>query len=369
MVNRKRRRVRHIRSVENLETRQLMASDLCAVEVGSGDISQFPTFFVDSLEDSVDVAPGDGKSADALGRSTLRAAIMEANACGGGQVVLGEGTYTLDETGTGEDLGLRGDLDVWGDIEIVGDEARGTVIDAAGIDRVFHVHSTGKLSLSELTARGGAAGSGAGILNEGSLNISHSTLSHNLAQSAGGGIKNYGTITIDSSTISHNEAEANGSDGGGIFNAEGTVTITNTTISNNKATDVGHAIRNQSLGTVNLVSTTIAENSKSRDRAVWNAGGKVEVTNSIVVGGVGGYSGEHGVYISRGNNLIARSAQLGPLRNNGGSTNTMHYFPIASRSMQAITCLHRWGATSADSPDSKQGVSISVHLNTEPLSL
>src|SRR5262249_47016717 len=38
------------------------------------------SFTVNSLADSVDANPGDGIAADSLGRTTLRAAIMEANA-------------------------------------------------------------------------------------------------------------------------------------------------------------------------------------------------------------------------------------------------------------------------------------------------
>lgn len=45
------------------------------------------TFTVDSTADAVDVNPGDGVCAAASGPCTLRAAIMEANAFGGPDII------------------------------------------------------------------------------------------------------------------------------------------------------------------------------------------------------------------------------------------------------------------------------------------
>src|SRR5262245_49487475 len=58
--------------------------------------SMVATLTVDSTVDSVDASPGNGICADSLGRCTLRAAVMEANALGGPDtIVLPAGTYTL----------------------------------------------------------------------------------------------------------------------------------------------------------------------------------------------------------------------------------------------------------------------------------
>src|SRR3954447_17536193 len=53
-------------------------------------------FTVDSAADSVDAAPGNGACLDAGGLCSLRAAVMEANALAGPDVViLPSGTYSL----------------------------------------------------------------------------------------------------------------------------------------------------------------------------------------------------------------------------------------------------------------------------------
>ena len=61
-------------------------------------------FTVNSFTDGVDAHPGDGVAQTSDGRTTLRAAIMEANALGGvSTVVLPAGSYTLSLPGPNED--------------------------------------------------------------------------------------------------------------------------------------------------------------------------------------------------------------------------------------------------------------------------
>src|SRR5262245_59054801 len=79
------------------------------------------TFTVDTTVDAVDATPGDGVCATSTGTCTLRAAVMEANALAGPDVVsLPAGTFRLTPTGSGEDLGLTGDLDVLQTLWIAG---------------------------------------------------------------------------------------------------------------------------------------------------------------------------------------------------------------------------------------------------------
>ena len=78
-----------------------------------------------------------------------------------------------------------------------------------------------------------ALGNGGGIVNDGTVAITNSTISSNQAYQSGGGIDNAGTLTITSSTVSGNRADG-GHDGqpwchgGGI---SGNVTFTNSTLS------------------------------------------------------------------------------------------------------------------------------------------
>src|SRR5688572_7311465 len=89
-------RRRYLRGFERLEDRALLAA-----------------FTVNSLLDTVDANPGDGVAQDAAGQTTLRAAIMEANArAGDDSIVLGAGVYALSLAGANEDAAARGDLDV-----------------------------------------------------------------------------------------------------------------------------------------------------------------------------------------------------------------------------------------------------------------
>ncbi|MEQ1830147.1 MAG: DUF4347 domain-containing protein, partial [Pirellula sp.] len=70
---------------------------------------------------------------------SLREAIIQSNSGGGGDtIVLSSGVYTLSRTGSGEDAASTGDLDLLKDVTIVG-MGPSTIIDANGIDRVFHV--------------------------------------------------------------------------------------------------------------------------------------------------------------------------------------------------------------------------------------
>jgi CSLREA domain-containing protein len=112
------------------------------------------TFTVNTTADAVDATPGDGACASAGGSCSLRAAVMEANTLPGPDtIVLPAGRYTLTLAGAGEDAAATGDLDVLSDITILGAGAASTIIDGGGIDRVFDVLDT--LRLTSLTVEGG----------------------------------------------------------------------------------------------------------------------------------------------------------------------------------------------------------------------
>ncbi|MGB5326122.1 MAG: DUF4347 domain-containing protein, partial [Pseudomonadales bacterium] len=124
-------------------------------------------FTVNTYADTVDINPGDGVALDAGGNTSLRAAIMEANALGGADVIeLSAGTYDLTRGVTGEDEAAQGDLDITSNITIVGAGATDTTIDANGIESVFHLKdNNADLTLRNLTVTGGnqASGKGGGI--------------------------------------------------------------------------------------------------------------------------------------------------------------------------------------------------------------
>jgi hypothetical protein len=86
---------------------------------------------VDTFNDVVD--GGDGLT-------SLREAILQVNAgAGGDTIILSAGTYTLSLGPAGDDNGDNGDLDILKSVTITGAGAQSTIIDANGLDRVFHI--------------------------------------------------------------------------------------------------------------------------------------------------------------------------------------------------------------------------------------
>ena len=98
-------------------------------------------FAVDTTQDAVDVTPGDGRCATQSGKCSLRAAVMEANALAGADVInVPAGEYRLTLGNTDENAGEEGDLDIWTDITINGVGGGETVINgSANSFRLFHV--------------------------------------------------------------------------------------------------------------------------------------------------------------------------------------------------------------------------------------
>jgi hypothetical protein len=180
------------------------------------------TFTVDTTDDTADASPGDGVCADSAGRCSLRAAVMEANALGGGPhtIVLQAGqTYTLskDTDGAGHqtDSGTdNDDLDITSTIIMQGngatihrDQSLSCTLNKTaqtGEFRIFEVKSGGDLTLDGVTVMHGCAdgsgnpaldGGGIYVASGGKIRIANSTIALNSA-AFGGGIRNRGTVLI-----------------------------------------------------------------------------------------------------------------------------------------------------------------------------
>jgi CSLREA domain-containing protein len=153
------------------------------------------------------------------------------------------GTYTLAIAGAAEDAAATGDLDLLGEVEIAGADTATTIIDGADLDRIFQVHVSVAAEIHDLTIRNGRAASpspvrGGGIQNLGTLSLERSVVSENLASfggsspaGSGGGIHNApgASLAIEDSTVSDNDAE---NAGGGILN-EGALIVSRSTLSGN----------------------------------------------------------------------------------------------------------------------------------------
>ena len=225
---------------------------------------------VTTTADTADAVVGDGIAKDTGNQTSLRAAVMESNATAGDDViVLGAGTYTLTRAGRFEDDSVFGDLDVKGNLIIRGAGASRTIINAAQLDRIFHVFPGASLTLENLTLTGGEAFDGGGIFNEGPvlvtgaatipggrLTLSSVNVRDNEAFSQGGGIFNAGTLTVTGSAIADNVA---GSRGGAVNNT-GTSSYLNATLSANESVSRGGSVFNETGAFAGMINVTIAGN-------------------------------------------------------------------------------------------------------------
>ncbi|MES1239992.1 MAG: CSLREA domain-containing protein [Acidobacteriota bacterium] len=172
---------------------------------------------------------------------SLREAVAAANANPGEDaILLGPGVYILTREGAFEDSGLTGDLDYTERLVILGAGAGETILDGAGLDRVFDGQTTAEIELHDLTVRNGRArsrtsnsGHGNGGAISGSAVLVGCVLTGNRAEN--GGAVEAIRLTARDTTITDNTADF---DGGGIAYAL-ELDLRNVTVSGNHAGDEG----------------------------------------------------------------------------------------------------------------------------------
>jgi CSLREA domain-containing protein len=104
-----------------------------------GAYEHYTPFAVDTGLDGADADPADDRCASATGACTLRAAVQQANATPGFDVIeLAARTHTLSLAGAGENVAATGDLDLTAPLLIRG-VGPASAIDAARLDRAFDV--------------------------------------------------------------------------------------------------------------------------------------------------------------------------------------------------------------------------------------
>jgi CSLREA domain-containing protein len=305
---------------------------------------------------------------------SLRDAVALANASAG----LDQITFSNSLAGVPIDLTL-GELLITDPVTITGLGAKSTIISAQGNSRVFDVAAAaGDFTLNALTVTGGKTtvnyGDGAGIqfLSSGQLTITNSAISGNMTTGTmgqGAGIfTRSGAVLVVNSTISGNTTSGTHGDGAGIFSQHGTVSLFNSTVSGNY--ESGYHAGTVAIGTyyaeatITLTDSTVADNidygGNSISAAVGSARASIILTNSIIAGnicskgtapdvGIGNLSGT-ATFVAK-NSLIGidngtplnpapigspdangnfsgtfanpLNADLGPLADNGGPTQTM----------------------------------------------
>lgn len=183
------------------------------------------------------------------------------------------------------------------------------------------------------SAGDGNTGEGGGIYNaSGSTLYVYDTLFGGNSGLHGGALSNFGMANIIGTTMTNNIAD--GGDGGGIL-SEGTLNITNSTITGNSANNDGGGIA--SYGTAALTNVTVAFNgiiSVVNTGGGIRTGGTFTLRNTIIsdtaagnncsgpiTSAVGSLSDDSSCGLGAGN-IENTDPVLGPLASNGGPTMT-----------------------------------------------
>lgn len=274
-----------------------------------------------------------GDALDSTNITSLRGAVIAANAAGGANVIiLANSVYPLSIPGADEDGAFTGDLDITnGSLTIIGSSSSQVVIDATGLgDRAFQVFPNAQLNLSGLlitgaVAPGGNYGyfedgeSGGAIYNMGTLLLENCVISNNASGDGnypegnaggtgggtGGGVYSSGFLEMDNCVLSGNTSGsgsdgAYGGDGGGIYNL-GECVLTSCTINNNVAGPGGPPDGNAfgfagdggngggifNSGTLTLIGCVLSGNSTG----LGGTGGQPGIVGGFASGGWGGTGG------------------------------------------------------------------------------
>lgn len=324
------------------------------------------TITVNSNADLPAANAGDGvcEATSGLGNCTLRAAIMEANQIAGPvEIILPAGDYVLS----------LGQLIADGQITIRGSGAPVTRIDANALSRVLTNNNL--LVLQDLTIRGGRSldssdPRGGGLLSFADMSLSRVIVEDNVANLGGGLQQSSGSLEVVDSTFRNNALQAasptafqaggmaiKGNNAqiiirrssfynnldypevggfiGTIRSVGGELRILNSTISNNARGGV-----NAQNGALDLRFSTLADNPGGNLLNFSFDGSHPTVLAANVLSNTGfgpNCLGTAGARTSLGHNVASDSicalnatadienvdAQLGPLRDNGGPTQTL----------------------------------------------
>lgn len=164
-------------------------------------------------------------------------------------------------------------------------EGNGNTIerDGAAPDfRILAVSTGGNLTLNNVTISGGKTpNSGGAIFNRGTVAVTNSTVSNNMASNGGGIRGRYGAaLSITNSTISNNTA---GSNGGGLYLSEvSEAIITNSRITGNTGNAGGGIKTASNSGDLTITDSLLSDNfANDRGGAVY-AQASLSISNSTI---------------------------------------------------------------------------------------
>jgi len=243
------------------------------------------TFVVNTTGDSVDTAPGNGLCADQAGDCSLRAAVMEANALLGQDVVtLPKGTYELTLPGSGEDASAAGDLDVLDSLVLIGSGPGGTEILCSDTWTEYCIEASKNTSIHGVLISGRGILTGVSELEMSNCEVRGGSLVVMYSEVAitgcrfyyGGGIESSGgQIVLQNVTV-----DANYMAPAGIHTIMGNLEIYNSTIANNMdiSASTGFAGISGGVSSLRIVNSTIGGN-----RGVLGSGISFDESNLIIL--------------------------------------------------------------------------------------
>jgi len=236
---------------------------------------------------------------------------------GGGRSVYNAGVLTIRNASLTSDYGA--DADGGGSALLTALASTTTVISSTFTNSVGRlgaaIYDRGDLAInrSSITNNGDYNGTVGGIyIEQGNVVISNSTVSGNYSNSRGGGIYiGTGTLAVNNSTFSGNYTIGGG---GAISNLVGVVTISNSTISGNSAHSGGAA-----GGLFSGCCASMTIQNSILDNATGNCAPSPTSVTSY------GYNVSSGTTCDFHNSgdLTNTVPKLGPLKANGGPTQTM----------------------------------------------
>jgi hypothetical protein len=222
---------------------------------------------------------------------SLRWAISQANAHAGADTIVFavNGQFNMQQLTSGDNSNNSGDFDITDSLTLVGNGSTQTVINGNGLDRVFDLRS-GNITLSNLTVRGGASNSGAGILVAvgTTATLDGVVIENNLGvgSSKGGGVYSNGNLVLRNTVIRNNgDASANALTGAGLYINNGSLLAQDVEISGNIANGRdGGGLYISGGDAVVLNRVTLAGNTADRGGGLWNSRDNVTLSNVTVSG-------------------------------------------------------------------------------------
>jgi CSLREA domain-containing protein len=254
---------------------------LCATGLRQPAARAAAAFAVNSTGDGADSNTGDNVCDDGAGNCTLRAAIQQANATPGADVI------NFNVTGT---ITLAAALpNLSSDITISGPGASLLTVRRNASDFYsFTVAAGATAGISGLTISGGGGGivspfQGGGVMNNsGTLNLTNCALSGNVG---------VGVANINGGKLNVTNCAVNGNAGLGIYNSSSTANVVSSTVSGNSSNGgFGAGIDNFS-GLLKITGSTISGNTNNGGAAggiMNNIGSTAVIENSTVSGNTAG---------------------------------------------------------------------------------